>query len=399
MQRSEWVRFFALLYFYTAIGLGYGQIMARMPELTAAAHAHEADVGLALFCMGLGSIAGFAIAPRVQNRFPSATVLTWSVVIFMLLLPVTPLAFSPQTLCIMFALFGACFAFCEVSVNLQGVALEHLLKRSALSRLQSGYSLGGLGGSVIGALLVKFSVPLFDSLAVTCLILIVFILLLRRFLLPEDGGKVKFVGPAPRPPALPFKVWWAGIIIALIFGVEGTCAEWSALYLTEVKEALPAQAALAFGTFALSVTLVRFMGDTLKDRFGPSRLVLCSIVTAALGQLIVLLSHYTLLCLVGYALTGAGIGPPDAHHHKRSFPRRDPLYQACRIENDHLRLRGAAGAATAGGLYLRARGFKPRSVDLAYLPHPYLKHGMDRKKSRFKKKLRKANHSILNDAS
>lgn len=309
MQRSEWVRFFALLYFYTAIGLGYGQIMARMPELTAAAHAHEADVGLALFCMGLGSIAGFAIAPRVQNRFPSATVLTWSMVIFMLLLPVTPLAFSPQTLCIMFALFGACFAFCEVSVNLQGVALEHLLKRSALSRLQAGYSLGGLGGSVIGALLVKFSVPLFDSLAVTCLILIVFILLLRRFLLPEEGWKVKFVGPAPRPPALPFKVWWAGIIIALIFGVEGTCAEWSALYLTEVKEALPAQAALAFGTFALSVTLVRFMGDTLKDRFGPSRLVLCSIVTAALGQLIVLLSPYTLSCLVGYALTGAGIGP------------------------------------------------------------------------------------------
>ena len=68
MQRSEWVRFFALLYFYTAIGLGYGQIMARMPELTAAAHAHEADVGLALFCMGLGSIAGFAIALKTRNK-------------------------------------------------------------------------------------------------------------------------------------------------------------------------------------------------------------------------------------------------------------------------------------------------------------------------------------------
>ena len=206
---------------------------------------------------------------------------------------------------------GFCFALSDVTVNIQGILLEKHLRHHCLSGLHASYSLGGLGGSILGALFAAIgTTPLITFVLAALLLLCGWCMAAPHVLhsqpvIPhsttEQTGRKQFSIP-------PF-ILICGILAMATFSVEGSCAEWSALLLHTVKGADESTAALGFGAFSITIAFCRLLGDELRQRWGDYALLLRSTVTALLGLCLVLLSPWPLLCLAGYALTGAGLAP------------------------------------------------------------------------------------------
>jgi len=96
--------------------------------------------------------------------------------------------------------------------------------------------------------------------------------------------------------------------------LEGTTADWSAVYLTSAFAADAGSAGLGYSAYALTMAAGRFAGDWMRVRWGAARLVRACYALAVVGVALALFSPVFPLALIGYALAGFGgsVGVPLA---------------------------------------------------------------------------------------
>ena len=301
----------AIVVFFCSLGMGYGVLMARIPALQEQIRASEGAVGMAVFSLGLGCLAGFALTPLLQRVCLSHTLLRISGLCFLCFLALSGLVWNPVSFCAAFALVGVAFGLAEMAANTQGILLERRLRGNYLSGLHAGYSIGGLGGSVLGALSSAAGYSPFPALCIVSLILFGgWIWAGRRLLVEKTGcGNDASEKTGQAWGRIPGIVFVCGILALAAFSVEGSCGEWSALLLYTVKGAAESTAALGFGAFSIAIAASRLLGDALRRRWGDFALLAGGALLALCGQAVVLLAPWPLVCLCGYALTGAGIAP------------------------------------------------------------------------------------------
>ena len=82
----------ACSFFFAVAGLVYGSVMSRMPAVKAQALLTDADVGVTLLCMGVGSLFSFPLAGWAISRTSCRTVLSLAGGILILLFPCVGLA-------------------------------------------------------------------------------------------------------------------------------------------------------------------------------------------------------------------------------------------------------------------------------------------------------------------
>ena len=100
-----------------------------------------------------------------------------------------------------------------------------------------------------------------------------------------------------------------GVLAMLAYASEGSVAEWGSLLLFTVKGAGEHTAALVFASFSTTTVFCRLFGDRLRSMAGDFSLMLGGSLLALGGMLLVLSSDVVALCLLGYALMGAGLSP------------------------------------------------------------------------------------------
>ncbi|GAA4203837.1 hypothetical protein GCM10022252_62060 [Streptosporangium oxazolinicum] len=88
---------------------------------------------------------------------------------------------------------------------------------------------------------------------------------------------------------------------------EGAANDWTAVYLFQHLGAPQAVAAAGFAVFSTTMTIGRFAGDHLAQRFGPVRLVRYCGLIAAIGLGTTLLTSQIPIALAGFALFGCGL--------------------------------------------------------------------------------------------
>jgi MFS family permease len=101
---------------------------------------------------------------------------------------------------------------------------------------------------------------------------------------------------------------WA--LAALAFGLlltEGVANDWSTLQMREHLGTDEATAALAFGAFSVTMTVGRFTADRVSGAFGRVAVVRYGSLLAAIGLLLILVSPWVVLTLLGWALCGLGL--------------------------------------------------------------------------------------------
>ncbi|MBE3568279.1 MAG: MFS transporter, partial [Thermogemmatispora sp.] len=199
------------------------------------------------------------------------------------------------------ALLGASSGAMDISMNTQGVAVEHLYGRPLLNSFHACYSLGSLGGALAGGLIAGWNIPLpahFGGIALAGAILAFGAI---PALLPsfsdqgasqkEGGTRVTFARPTRTTLALGL------IAFCSLFG-EGAMADWSALYLNSNLHSGAGLAPTGYAAFSIMMMVSRGVGDALTARLGAGWMV-------RLGGL---LAAWLPLALLGFALIGSGLG-------------------------------------------------------------------------------------------
>jgi len=97
-----------------------------------------------------------------------------------------------------------------------------------------------------------------------------------------------------------------GAMAFVVFLAEGAVLDWSAVFLTDIRSLNPSTAALGYGSFALTMTVTRLMGDTVVDRLGRGRAITLGTSLATLGFATLTLAPTWQASLAGYVLLGLG---------------------------------------------------------------------------------------------
>jgi MFS family permease len=290
---------------FAALGIGGGSWATRIPAVQHRLGLSAAQLGVALFGLGFGSLLSMPLTGVMIARRGSRPVVRVTALAFAASLALLPLAWNLATLWLALALFGAASGAFDVAVNVHGVAVERVYRRPILASLHATYSAGALVGAALGGLAAGLEIDVRVHLAVVAAVIAIVAVATGRSLLPaaEDRGSAgqRLVLRLPR------QLVALGAIAFLCLVAEGAASDWSAVYLAGPLDASPDVAAAGFAGFAAAMMLARFAGDRLVTRLGEVAMVRLGATLGAVGVAIGLIAHSIPVAIVAFACLGAGL--------------------------------------------------------------------------------------------
>jgi MFS family permease len=286
-------------------GLIVSTWVSRIPAIQASLQLTNAQLGLCLLGTAVGSIAAIPVTGWLVARYGSRQVTAWSTVGFSAALVTPSLAVNAVTLFASLIVFGAMAGANDVAINAQGVAVEKATASPTMSRFHAMFSIGGMIGASLGALVAARSIePQLHLAAASVLFLVVS--LLTAPLLFEAGDKATDQPLTARSWRIPPVLVILMAIGFCMFLSEGAIADWTGVYLKQNLGASQGLAATGYAFFSTGMALFRLAGDAVSARLGPVRTVRLGTLIAAVGLTFALTASSPLSALPGFALTGAG---------------------------------------------------------------------------------------------
>lgn len=127
----------------------------------------------------------------------------------------------------------------------------------------------------------------------------------RRLASFDVGTAKERRAPSSRLPAL---MWWAILTLILLTSVELTLLQWGADLLRERGGLGAAAASTSISAIVTGMIIGRLVGSRIVERVSGERVFAGAIVLAAAGFTMTLLVVGPVLMIVGFLITGAGIG-------------------------------------------------------------------------------------------
>lgn len=78
-------------------------------------------------------------------------------------------------------------------------------------------------------------------------------------------------------------VLFIGLLCMTVFLTEGAMLDWSAVYLSSMRNVDPAYAGLGYAVFAMTMTIGRLFGDAIVRRVGANRIIVLGGLCASAG--------------------------------------------------------------------------------------------------------------------
>jgi MFS family permease len=290
--------------FFFVSGFGFSTWASRIPTIQQELHLNEAQLGAVLFALPIGLMGTLPVTGVLLSRFDSRRIMMIGAVFFNLML--CGIGFATQTWQLVIALifFGSSRNLLNISVNAQSIGVQSLFDRSIIARFHGIWSVAGFGGAALGSLMVSFQIsPGWHFL-------IVGILLTVLCMYAYPGSLPQQPAPRERRPwfALPDKTLAKyGLISFASMACEGTMFDWSGIYFRKAVHASREIATLGFVFYMIAMTMGRFTGDRLANRFGIRTTLTYSGGLIGLGLLIAVGLPYPLTAGFGFILTGFGV--------------------------------------------------------------------------------------------
>jgi MFS family permease len=281
----------------------------RVPALKAQAGLSDGELGLALFGIAAGLLAGTRSAGGPVERFGSRPLLRIGVPLLGAALLLPALAHALLPLAAGFFVLGFVSGFLDVAMNAHGVDVERGMGRPILNGLHGLWSVGlGLGAAGAAIAAAAGARPLVHVAIAGAVVAALSVPALAGLLHAHHLAAETDEGAAPVP------LWSAAVLVlgAIAFASfvgEGSANDWSAVYLRDNLGTSAGLAAAGFGAFSVAMAASRFAGDRLAVRRGPARLVRLGGLTAAAGRALGLAIDRPAAVIAGFALFGAGVAP------------------------------------------------------------------------------------------
>jgi MFS family permease len=286
-------------------GLGIGAWAASLPLLQARLHLSDGALSLALLGFAAGAVLAMPLTGLLAPRLGVARATRFASLAFAVaaigpgLAPGLPLLIAAS-----FAL-GLTNGALDVSMNGLASGIETRWGSPIMSSFHAAFSVGGLGGAALGALMATRSTPWLNALSLVGLINLAITALCWRRLRDEEAAASASLAAGfawPDRAAL----WLCGCV-ALGLLLEGAVGDWSGVYLLDHLAAPPSLAAAGYAAFSAAMIAGRLSGDYFVARFGQAAIVRYGGIVSAAGIVVALSAPYPLLSAVGFGLVGIGV--------------------------------------------------------------------------------------------
>lgn len=307
--RARW----AVTGLFLVNGMTLASYYVRIPTLKRSAGLTDGQLGVALTVAAVAALLGMQFAGALTARFGSSRVARVAAVALPVSLFVVGLTGGYPQLLAALVLFGAVGGLLDVAMNAQAIAVERGLGRPVLNGCHAAWSVGSIGGSLLGSLATRMDIALARHYLVLGGVVVAVALVIGRWLLPGTadgtGEKQETVGGGPL--ARWRSGWTSGVALfgamgAVVLLCEGSVSTWSGVFLHEDRGATLATASLAYVGFSALQAAGRVFGDRLHRRLGAVRLVVGSGLLAIVGLVLALLPQPA-VGIAGFAVLGAGL--------------------------------------------------------------------------------------------
>jgi MFS family permease len=353
----------AVVVAYGASGLAFASWVSRLPAIRDTLDLSPGTIGAILLCMTLGSFASVSASGLIVLRLGSKrTIRTGSIMVGVGLLTAgfgTTVLASPVATALGLAIIGLGTGSWNTASNVEGAAVERAVGRHIMPRLHGAFSLGTVAGAGLGAAAAALAMPVFWHLAAAGAVVSVSVATAASWFraditpLPDERsyspdnfedpstGPIPVI-PAPGPGEAPLdnkrkiaQAWrdrrtlLLGVLVLGLALAEGAAGDWVALALADGHGQSDAAGAAGYGLFVTFMTIGRFAGTLLLDRFGRVPVMRWCAAMAVLGLGIFVFAPVPWLAYVGLALWGLGasLGFPVG----MSAAADDPAMAAARV--------------------------------------------------------------------
>ncbi|MGA7669709.1 MAG: MFS transporter [Nitrolancea sp.] len=276
----------------------------RIPAIKDRLHLSTSALGVSLLSLTVGLLIAMPIIGWLLTRVGSRVVCGATVLTFFVT-PVLPaLAVNQITLMLGLLVFGGVAGMLDVSMNVQGVAVEERMGRPVMSSFHGMYSAGGIAGSIIGGGLAALGLSPRLHLFIIGATFGLFGAYVSRWLVAESPSEHK-TGPVFVRPTRALAT--LGVIAFCALLNEGAMSDWSAVYLRDSIGTGAGLAAAGFAVFSVTMTAGRLLGDRWAERLGAPALMRIGGLVAAVGLGLSLTFSSLPATLIGFACVGAGM--------------------------------------------------------------------------------------------
>jgi len=282
-----------------------GTFYSRIADIKEQLNLTNSALGFALLVVSVGVLVGLGFSGKQSAKRGSAPVTvyaTYSLGASMLLVGA---ANNYITLCLTFIVLGACLATQDVAMNSHAIVLEHEADKRYMSTFHAMFSLGALGGGVVGGWFSQNNIDLMRHAAFIAMLVFLSNFFVRNWFLPASldqhpvEGKKKIKKP---------KVFLIVGLLGLCAAIgEGSAGDWGAILARDTFDASPFISTLPYICFSAAMVIGRLFGDRLASKYGPMKLIVGGGLVAGIGLGSGLLVGGMGGVIVGWLAAGIGL--------------------------------------------------------------------------------------------
>ena len=298
--RARWAVFITFL----LAGILVGAWVPHVPLAEQRLGVGHGVFGLALLAIAAGAVTSMPFTGALINRFGSARLTLAGGLLFGVGFLGPVFASTYYVFVVAAFIMGLGMGSMDVSMNAHGLAVEKVYKRPIISGLHAAWSVGCTVGAFGGSWVIEHATPGFEAMIAMIFFVIAHIVACQYYL-PSSADKGLSESHFGWPTRATFGL---GALCFLALMVEGSVADWAGIFTKERFAVDAAMAAFGFAFYQGGMSLSRFAGDALREKFGAVNVVVVSALLAAVGMGCALIAPNLVLAFVGYAAGGIGIG-------------------------------------------------------------------------------------------
>jgi predicted MFS family arabinose efflux permease len=298
-------------------GFALASWAARIPQIRDGLGLTPSRLGLVLLSIAAGSIVALLLAGQIVTRFGSRRTVTAMAVLLGLSLTAVAIGYRYGVAPVVFALpfFGFANGAWDVAMNVQGAVVERRLGRSIMSRFHAGFSVGTVAGALAGVGIVALHVSVSLHLIFSAvLVAVVVVLSVRAFVddqsadpdgvpddLPAESGLQRTLAAWREPRTI-----LIGIFVLAFAFTEGSGIDWISVSMIDGYQVPATIGTLAFAVFLAAMTVGRWFGPGLLDKYGRVPVVRVLAVLSLVGLALFIFGAHPAVAFAGAVLWGAG---------------------------------------------------------------------------------------------
>jgi len=294
----------AVTLFFALDGFAVSSFFARLPAIQDRLDVSNGQIGLALLALTVALLIAQPLAGALAARRGSAPLVTASGLLVSAAIIAPAFAESFGALVASTAAIGVATGVLDVTINVQGVAVERRLPVPILSGLHAAFSLGMLAGALTAGAAAGAGLTPQEHLLGIGVVSALATLALTPALLPAAAdaaaGGPAFARPSKALASL-------GAIAFCVLLAEGAIGDWSAIHLAGTLSASEGTAVAGLAAFSATMAVGRLFGDRITQRLGNLVHLRGGALVAATGIVVAAAAPTVAVAVAGFALAGVGL--------------------------------------------------------------------------------------------